>query len=70
MRIALVLALLTLTACSYSRVTVTTVVVKTSVDKSHQASGEIDVVPQILKALPEAEKALEAYRDQTSGDNQ
>jgi len=63
MRYLALLAALAVSGCTWSRVSVVTVVVRTSVEKHQSPDGDMDIVPQILRALPEAEEALEQYKE-------
>ena len=60
-----ILAALSLTGCTWTRVSVSTVVVKTgvSVDKenSPDIKNELESIPHILRAVPEAEEGAAAY---------
>ena len=77
MRLLTILCLLLATSCSYSKVTVVTVVTKVDSKKNQNPDveleswevGAITIVPQILKALPEAEEALEKYQERNREGN-
>ena len=72
MRALLLLTIIALTGCTYSRVTVTTVVVKVDSKKDGSPSikgSDIDIVPRILKALPETEDAAKEYTERGGAGN-
>lgn len=70
MKTALLAAAILVSGCTWSKVTVTTVVVKTAVDKQNSPNikdSDLGHIPEILKHIPEGEDAAQEVADKLYG---